>query len=119
MRENNELEKELDEMNEKVKSMHSNWYRDNKLKSYYKTRMVSHAQQEKLHKDHNAKNEKIITDQVNDLERSREEDITILELFNQGKYKDEVRQVYMDLLSMGVSVNQCQNVIKSVLKKLD
>jgi hypothetical protein len=49
-------------MNEKVKSMHSNWYRDNKLKSYYKTKMVSHAQQEKLHKDHNAKNEKIITD---------------------------------------------------------
>jgi hypothetical protein len=102
--------------------MHSNWYRDNKLKSYNKTKMVSNAQQEKLHKDHNAKNEKIITDlqnQVNDLERSREEDITILELFNQGKYKDEVRQVYMDLLSMGVSVNQCQNVIKSVLKKLD
>jgi uncharacterized protein (UPF0335 family) len=66
-------------------------------------------------RDFNAKNEKIITDlqnQVNDLERSREEDITILELFNQGKYKDEVRQVYMDLLSMGVSVNQCQNVIK-------
>ena len=108
-------------MNEKVKSMHSNWYRDKKLKSYYKTKMVSHAQQEKLHKDHNAKNEKIITDlqnQVNDLEQSQEEDITKLELFNQGKYKDEVRQVYMDLLSMGVSVNHCQNVIKSVLKNL-
>ena len=56
--------------------------------------------------------------QVNDLEWSREEDITKLELFNQGKYKDEVRQVYMDLLSMGVSVNHCQNVIKSVLKNL-
>ena len=43
LRENNELEKELNEMNEKVKSMHSNWYRDKKLKSYYKTKMVSHA----------------------------------------------------------------------------
>jgi DNA repair exonuclease SbcCD ATPase subunit len=90
LRENNELEKELNDMNEKVKSMHSNWYRDNKLKSYYKTKMASHAQQEKLHKDHNTKNEKIITDlqnQVNDLERSQEEDITKHELFNQGKYK--------------------------------
>jgi hypothetical protein len=46
-----------------------------------------------------------LQNQVNDLERSQEEDITKLELFNQGKYKDEVRQVYMDLLSMGVSVN--------------
>jgi len=102
LRENNELEKELNEMNEKVKSMHSNWYRDKKMKSYYKTKMVSHAQQEQLHKDQNTKNEKIITDlqnQVNDLERSQEEDITKLELFNQGKYKDEVRQVYMDLHS--------------------
>jgi hypothetical protein len=34
LRENNELEKELNEMNEKVKSMHLNWYRDKKLKSY-------------------------------------------------------------------------------------
>ena len=45
------MEKDLDEWNEKVKSMHSNWYRDRKkLKSYYKTKMVSNAQQENLHK---------------------------------------------------------------------
>jgi len=30
LRENYELEKDLDEWNEKVKSMHSNWYRDRK-----------------------------------------------------------------------------------------
>lgn len=30
LRENYELEKELDELNGKVKSMHSNWYRDRK-----------------------------------------------------------------------------------------
>ena len=38
--------------------------------------------------------------------------------FQDGCYCDEVREVIMDLLSMDVSMNQVNNVIKTVLKKL-
>ena len=38
--------------------------------------------------------------------------------FQEGKYCDEVREVIMELLSMDVSMNQVNNVIKIVLKKL-
>ena len=38
--------------------------------------------------------------------------------FQDGRYCDEVREVIMDLLSMDVSMNQVNNVIKTVLKKL-
>ena len=38
--------------------------------------------------------------------------------FQDGRYCDEVREVIVDLLSMDVSMNQVNNVIKTVLKKL-
>jgi hypothetical protein len=33
----------------------------------------------------------------------------------QIKYKTEIRQVYMDLLSSGVSIEKCATVVRSVL----
>ena len=38
--------------------------------------------------------------------------------FQDGRYCDKVREVIMDLLSIDVSMNQVNNVIKTVLKKL-
>ena len=41
-----------------------------------------------------------------------------LEMFSKGRYKDEVRQVYMDILGMGIPINKCADILKTVLKKL-
>ncbi|XP_077987620.1 uncharacterized protein LOC144442217 [Glandiceps talaboti] len=41
-----------------------------------------------------------------------------IETFYEGKYRDEVREVVMDLLSLNVSMNSVNKVIRTVLKKL-
>ncbi|XP_077869048.1 uncharacterized protein LOC144360010 [Saccoglossus kowalevskii] len=41
-----------------------------------------------------------------------------IETFCEGKYRDEVREVVMDMLSMNVSMNAVNNVISTVLQKL-
>ena len=41
-----------------------------------------------------------------------------VQTFKNGTYSDEIRQVYMDLLANGVSVRNCETVIKTVLTNL-
>ncbi|XP_069103061.1 putative leucine-rich repeat-containing protein DDB_G0290503 [Argopecten irradians] len=41
-----------------------------------------------------------------------------ISVFHNGKYDDAIRLVYIDLLQMGVSIKNCQNVVKSVLSNL-
>ena len=33
-------------MNEKLKNMHKKWHKDKKIKSYYKTKLVKHAEED-------------------------------------------------------------------------
>ena len=39
-------------------------------------------------------------------------------VFEDGRYNDDIRKVYYDLLSMNVSVDNCQHVVRTVLEKL-
>ena len=41
-----------------------------------------------------------------------------IDVFQGGKYSDEIRHVYNFLLSKNVSVNNCEDVIRTVLEKL-
>ncbi|XP_064600328.1 uncharacterized protein LOC135466649 [Liolophura sinensis] len=43
---------------------------------------------------------------------------TQLETFSGNRYDDNIRQCYIDLLSMGVSVGRCESVVRSVLGNL-
>lgn len=47
-----------------------------------------------------------------------EEGAANLKVFQHGKYKDSIRIVYMDLLGMGVSIEHCKDVVRTVLKNL-
>jgi len=120
-RENDNLEKELESLNVKVKQIQNSWYKDKKMKSYYKTKCTEKADDEQNRKEELKQSEKVIHElekQVSDLELEISRETNKIELFADGMYKDEVRKVYMDLLSMGVSINQCEKVVQSVLTNL-
>lgn len=124
LRENDTLENELEELNNRVRNIHSQWYKDKKMKSYYKVRLANQEPQKKELTDKLKKSDTTIKElekQVSDLELANVQEKTehhSIETFSAGKYKDEVRHVYMDLISMGVSINKCKEVIESVLSNL-
>ena len=41
-----------------------------------------------------------------------------VESFQQGRYKDEIRQVYQDLMCIGVGTNNVESIIRNVLEKI-
>ena len=41
-----------------------------------------------------------------------------IQLFKNGRYVNEIRMVYYDLLSMNVSIDNCKHVVKTVLETL-
>ncbi|VDI17302.1 Hypothetical predicted protein [Mytilus galloprovincialis] len=55
----------------------------------------------------------ILKDELEELSHSK-----IVTTFHEGKYTDDVREVYATLLSMNVGVKNIENVIKTVLEKL-
>ena len=54
-----------------------------------------------------------LNEQIDELMAERD-----VQLFEDGKYKKEVRMVYYDLLGMNVSIDNCHKVVKTVLEKL-
>ena len=54
-----------------------------------------------------------LNEQIDELMTERD-----VQLFEDGKYKKEVRMVYYDLLGMNVSIDNCHKVVKTVLEKL-
>lgn len=48
----------------------------------------------------------------------RENKLEKLESFQDGNYKSEIRQVYMDLLSSVVSTEKCETVVRAILDNL-
>ena len=54
-----------------------------------------------------------LVEEVNDFLNQKE-----IKTFCNGKYTDELRMIYYELMSMNVSVHNCGNVIRSVLKRL-
>eukprot|EP00112_Aurelia_sp_Birch-Aquarium-sp1_P004505 Seg1510.9 transcript_id=Seg1510.9/GoldUCD/mRNA.D3Y31 product="hypothetical protein" protein_id=Seg1510.9/GoldUCD/D3Y31 len=42
----------------------------------------------------------------------------VFNVFEDGRYNDDIRKVYYDLLSMNVSVDNCQHVVRTVFEKL-
>ena len=41
-----------------------------------------------------------------------------VDTFEGGRYKDEIRQVYQDLMCIGIGANNVENIIKNVLEKI-
>lgn len=61
--------------------------------------------------------------QVKELKLQNEEltkimNTDIVKTFKDGRYKDEIREVIMELLAMNVSIRKVDGVIKTILKKL-
>jgi signal recognition particle GTPase len=57
----------------------------------------------------------IMKDQVEELMNSSSQTI---KLFEGGKYKDNVREVYLALLSMNVGVKNVEKIVQTVLEKM-
>ena len=116
---NETLEQQFKELNIKLqKSMQR--FKQEQQKVYY----LKRVQQTQVDQ-----NEKIIdlNESVESLENENEELREQLEelmeeqnikFFHDGKYSKEIRLVYYDLLSLNVSVKNCEKVIKTVLERL-
>ena len=92
------------------------------MKSYYKGKceqQVEKANEAKSTLKNSEKNVDNLQKQVDPLQDIvKENRPEKLELFEGGKYKTEIRQVYLDLLSSGVSIEKCAAVVRSVLDNL-
>lgn len=93
-----------------------------KMKNYYKGKceqQVEKANEAKSTLKNSEKNVDNLQKQVDRLQDIvKENRLEKLELFDGGKYKTEIRQVYIDLLSSGVSIEKCSTVVRSVLDNL-
>ena len=95
---------------------------EQKLKWYYKTKSKNISNDED---EINRSEVKELNDRIRELEDEKlqiEEKLNVflkgedVLLFKDGKYVDEIRMVYEDLLCMGVSTRNIEGVIRSVLK---
>ena len=116
------LEQEIETLNNKLDEALNAKLREQKNKSYYKSKLrkgkednyfrsrisdleneIKELQDEKLKLEEN----------VDGLINSQE-----VQMFKNGKYTDEVRMLYQDLLRLGLSANRVSEVLKAVLEKL-
>ena len=120
--ENENYNCQLNELTEKLDKALKNLLCEQKLKWYYKTKSknISNDQDEI-----NRSKIKELNDRIRELEDEKlqiEEKLNVflkgedVLLFKDGKYIDEIRMVYEDLLCMGVSTRNIEGVIRSVLK---
>lgn len=111
MNENNKLENDLETLKLKLDEQKTKFNKFSKMKSYYKFKceqQVEKANEAKSTLKNSEKNVDKLQKQVDHLQYIvKENRIEKIELFEGGRYKAEIRQVYMDLLSSGVSIEKC------------
>ncbi|XP_077863999.1 uncharacterized protein LOC100366594 [Saccoglossus kowalevskii] len=112
-RDNEILQEKLDQILMEKKNLQ-------KSKSYWKTKAQSasehHSQKVKSNLEHvkHLENDNMkLREKIEDLMDANE-----IKTFENGKYTDSIRQVYYDLLTHNVSVQNCTAVVKSVLKNI-
>ena len=105
---------------ETIKNAEKERQRQNAMKKASKYKMKA-ARMEQVESKETTQ---ILKDQVafleNECEKMREEFLASNEIsvFEDGKYTNEIRQTYMELMSKGVSSNNCNMIIQTVLKNL-
>ena len=122
LNENDMLDKQIDELNQNLQKLKANKIKYIKLKSYYKNKAAELKEAESKHTNEVKQMQTEITELQKAIETLHDEQTEQgkerLEMFSKGRYKDEVRQVYMDILGMGIPMNKCADIIKTVLKNL-
>ena len=119
------LERECADIHQELDKALTAKLREQKMKSYYKSQLkISRSQQDnscyrskidELNQQiKNLENEKVV------IEEKMEEFMATREVktFKDGKYTDDIRMLYQDLLCMGVSANMVSSVIRKVMEKL-
>ena len=106
------LEKELETCRKKArKSAKKVWYLKSKLQSVISTK--SHASSELIDQIRYYEN---LSEELK--EKVKEFETSFINVYEDGKYSNDIRKVYYELLSKNVSVNNCEDVIRTVLKRL-
>ncbi|XP_065647057.1 uncharacterized protein LOC136076955 [Hydra vulgaris] len=108
------LEKEIDMARKRSQS--------DRQEAWYLKKKIENA----VPKTSDEMNDSILKESLNYFENLTEElkervDIfekNVVEVFEGGKYNDEIRSVYYNLLSKNVSVNNVESVIRTVLQKM-
>ncbi|CAG2194717.1 unnamed protein product [Mytilus edulis] len=122
LNENNELEKELGDLRSKICHSKTKYTQALKMKSYFKGKYKSvnkKAEESKIDSKKHEKEINILQKQVESLQAMADDNkIEKLEMFSGGRYKNEIRQVYMDLVGNGVAIERCEGIVRSVLNNL-
>ena len=115
-RANSELTSKLDDALKKVEK--------ERQRFYYLQRKISEKEEGSNSAAHNEKgqNDEIafLQNKCSEYEERIEEIMAdrVFNVFEDGRYNDDIRKVYYDLLSMNVSIENCQHVVRTVLEKL-
>ena len=125
--ENDSSRKQVDHLNQLLDSALKSKTRNQKLKWYYKNIAAEKPNQNSdiLESSYECRLEEL-KNQVIILENEKNEIELQLENFLQreivtkenGRYKDEIRAVYQDLVCMGVGVNNVEKVVRAVLSNI-
>lgn len=119
-----EKEEIITRLNEKFDSALEAKNRAQKLKSYYKSKAMFEKKEGKGHLFSKVSELKSrIAELENDVEVLQEEiqeflKTPALKTFQNGKYTDEIRAVYEDLLCWGVGTENVEHVVRTVIEKL-
>ena len=119
--ENKELKNFVDSLEEKLLKVSQNYEKERKKCHYYK-----HVAWKAANNNNNKELRNLqqsVSSLENENEKLKEEIEGMLEkdyiqTFKDGKFTKEIRMVYYDLLSMNLSVRNCEKVIRCVLEKL-
>ena len=110
----------MEELEERLSKSNESYEKERKRVYYYKNKNLNANVDQKAKindleeyirylENENSK----LVEEINDFLNQKE-----IKTFCNGKYTDEVRMLYYELMSMNVSVHNCGNIIQSVLKRL-
>ncbi|XP_070547227.1 inner centromere protein-like isoform X2 [Ptychodera flava] len=101
-------EKNIVSLKAKLKSAEENIEKDREVNKVFYEGIINELKQQMKDKDHN---EEVLKKQINQL-------MTLETKTKSGLYKTEIRMVYYHLLTLGVSANFIEPVIRTVLENL-
>ena len=115
-----ELDMKTMELEEKLRGMTEKYENERKKVYYWKKKSEQNPTEESQTLRELKKKVAFLEDQNCRLEDQIDELLNedYVKTFENGKYTKEVRQVYYELLSMNVSVRNCEKIIRTVLEKL-
>jgi hypothetical protein len=112
-------ERHIEFLNQSLETIKNDKFKLQKSRSYLKKKAMLGTDKEATVSDNKdfaeLENSKLmLEEQVQEL--MQEKQLPNLKLMEGGRYTDDIRQVYMDLLSMGVPINKIQGIVRSVLE---